>query len=298
MSGKTSLLLGAHFSIAKGLHNALYIAQAYNCSALQIFTKNAHTWRERTLSSNEIDLFDQARERTGINAIASHTSYLINLATYEKKTHDLSRQALKHELFRSSLLGIPFVVLHPGAHRGRGENAGIRQITDSINNIFKQTKGLKTRLLLETTAGQGSGTGHSFEQFKYILARVDNNRRLGFCLDTCHIFAAGYDIRTSASYRKTINAFDDIIGLEHLCLIHLNDSKKKLGSKVDRHEHIGEGYIGINAFKLFMNDDRFHKIPKIIETPKEKGGKDYDKINLDRLRKLVLHNSDISPSSL
>lgn len=293
MPGKTSLLLGAHFSIAKGLHNALFKAQAYNCSALQIFTKNAHTWKERALSRHEIDLFDQARERTGIKAIASHTSYLINLATYERKNHDLSCKALKHELFRSSMLGIPFVVLHPGAHKGRGESAGIRQIADSINNIFKQTKGLQTRLLLETTAGQGSGIGHSFEQFKSILTRIDNRRRLGFCLDTAHIFAAGYDIRTSASYRKTINAFDDIVGLEHLCLIHLNDSKKKLGSKVDRHEHIGEGHIGINAFKLFMNDNRFHEIPIIIETPKEKEGKDYDRINLDRLRKLVLHTLDI-----
>lgn len=292
MAGKTSLLLGAHFSIAKGLHNALFKAQAYNCSALQIFTKNAHTWKERALSRHEIDLFDQARERTGIKAIASHTSYLINLATYERKNHDLSCKALKHELFRSSMLGIPFVVLHPGAHKGRGESAGIRQIADSINNIFKQTKGLQTRLLLETTAGQGSGIGHSFEQFKSILTRIDNRRRLGFCLDTSHIFAAGYDIRTSASYRKTINAFDDIVGLEHLCLIHLNDSKKKLGSKVDRHEHIGEGHIGINAFKLFMNDNRFHEIPIIIETPKEKEGKDYDRINLDRLRKLVFHTLD------
>ena len=298
ISGKTSLLLGAHFSIAKGLHNALFKAQAYNCSALQIFTKNAHTWKERTLSGDEIDLFGQAKERTGIEAIASHTSYLINLGTYEKKTHNLSCQALKQELVRSSMLGIPFVVLHPGAHKGRGENAGIRQITDSINNIFRQTKGLKTRLLLETTAGQGSGIGHSFEQFKSILDKVDNKRRLGFCLDTAHIFAAGYDLRTSATYLKTVNAFDDIIGLEHLHLIHLNDSKKKLGSKVDRHEHIGEGQIGIKAFKLLMNDDRFHRIPKIIETPHEKGGKDYDRINLDRLRKLVLHDSDISQSDL
>ena len=293
MSGKTSLLLGAHFSIAKGLHNALFKAQAYNCNALQIFTKNAHTWKERTLSPDEIDLFDQTRERTGIKAIASHTSYLINLATYERKNHDLSCNALKHELFRSSMLGIPFVVLHPGAHKGRGESAGIRQIAGSINNIFKQTKELQTRLLLETTAGQGSGIGHSFEQFKSIFNRINNKHRFGFCLDTSHIFAAGYDIRTSALYRKTINAFDDIIGLEHLHLIHLNDSKKKLGSKVDRHEHIGEGHIGINAFKLFMNDNRFQKIPKIIETPKGKEGKDYDGINLDRLRKLVLHSLDI-----
>ncbi len=293
MSGKSSCLLGAHFSIAKGLHNAFYEAHTFNCNALQIFTKNAHTWKERKLSQNEIDLFDQARENTSISAIASHTSYLINLATFERKNHAMSCKALKHEIVRSSMLSIPFVVLHPGAHKGRGERAGIRKIAAGINEIFKHTSGVHTRLLLETTAGQGSGLSHTFEQLRSIMDKVENKNRLGFCLDTSHIFAAGYDIRTKVSYHKTIDAFDALIGLEHLCLIHLNDSKKELNSRVDRHEHIGEGHIGINAFKLFMSDNRFREIPKIIETPKEKAGKDYDLINLDRLRSLVVQNSAI-----
>jgi deoxyribonuclease-4 len=280
-------LLGAHFSIAKGLHHALYEAKAYGCTALQIFTKNAITWKERTLAQDEIRRFDQARKETDVIEIVSHTSYLINLATSERKKHVLSCNALVNELIRSSMLDIPFIVLHPGAHMGKGEKKGIEKIADSINDIFAQSHGIKTRLLFETTAGQGSGMGHSFEQLASIMDKIENQNRCGICLDTSHIFAAGYDIRTEASYRKTINAFDAIIGIENLFVIHLNDSKKELGSRVDRHEHIGEGYIGIPMFKLLMNDRRFKDLPKIIETPKHKDGRDADKMNLNRLRTLI-----------
>ncbi len=286
-SKKASPLLGAHFSIAKGLHNALYEAETYGCTALQIFTKNASTWKERTLTQKEINRFDLAREHTGITSIASHASYLINLATPERKKHVMSCNALKQELIRSFRLGIPFVVLHPGAHMGKGKVEGIGRIAFSINEIFDQTPDLQTRLLLETTAGQGSGLGHTFEQLASIMDKIENRDRLGICLDTSHIFAAGYDIRSAASYRRVIDAFDAVIGIENLYVIHLNDSKKELGSRVDRHEHIGEGYIGIKAFKLLMNDVRFQDIPKLIETPKHKKGRDYDKVNLNRLRSLI-----------
>ena len=280
-------LLGAHLSIAKGLHHALYKAKAYGCTVLQIFTKNANTWKERTLAQDEIDRFDQARKKTGIIEIASHASYLINLATFERKKHDMSCNALVNEMVRSSALGIPFVVLHPGAHMGKGEKQGIEKIADSINDIFEQTHGIKTRLLLETTAGQGSGIGYIFEQLAAIMKKIENKNRFGICLDTSHIFAAGYDIRTKESYLKTIKAFDMIIGIKNLFVIHLNDSKKALGSRVDRHEHIGEGYIGMNLFKLLMNDRRFRDVPKIIETPKLKGRRDADKMNLKRLRTMI-----------
>ncbi len=280
-------LLGAHFSIAKGLHNALYEAKSYKCNTVQIFTKNANTWKERRLTQDEIDLFDQARTKTGISIIASHTSYLINLATYEKKKHAMSCMALKEELVRSSILNIPFVVLHPGSHMGSGEKEGICRIAASINEIFEENPDITTRLLLETTAGQGSSIGHTFEQLESVMDKIENRDSVGICLDTCHIFAAGYDIRTAASYRKTIDNFDKIIGFQHLFLIHLNDSRKDLGSRVDRHEHIGKGFIGLKAFELFMNDKRFKDIPKIIETPKQKKGKDLDKENLERLRTLV-----------
>jgi deoxyribonuclease-4 len=282
------LLLGAHFSIAKGLHQALYEAETYGCTALQIFTKNSITWKERTLTREEIHRFDQVRKQTGITSIASHTSYLINLATPERKKHVMSCNALKQELIRSSMLDIPFVVLHPGAHLGKGKDQGIDKIALSINKIFDQIPDTQIRLLLETTAGQGSGLGHTFEQLALIRDKIVNRNRIGICLDTSHVFAAGYDIRTPETYRKVMDTFDAIIGLENLYVIHLNDSKKELGSRVDRHEHIGRGYIGIKAFELLMNDMRFWDIPKIIETPKQKGGPDTDKMNLNRLRSLVL----------
>jgi len=183
---------------------------------------------------------------------------------------------------------IPYVVLHPGSHMGSGENEGIQRIAESLNQIFAETPGITTRLLLETTAGQGSSVGHSFENLKKIMDKIEKTEQVGICLDTCHIYAAGYDIRTQVLYRKTIKAFDSIIGLEHLYFIHLNDSKKDLGSKVDRHEHIGEGMIGLKAFEFFMNDQRLCHIPKIIETPKGKDGKDWDSVNLGKLRALVL----------
>ena len=284
---KASPLLGAHFSIAKGLHHALYEAETYGCTALQIFTKNTITWKERTLTQEEVKRFDQAREQTGITAIASHTSYLINLATPERKKHAMSCNALKQELIRSSMLDIPFAILHPGAHLGKGKDKGIEKIALSINEIFAQTPEIQIRLLLETTAGQGSGLGHTFEQLASIMDKIENQNRVGICLDTSHVFAAGYDIRTPESYRKATDGFDAIIGLENLYVIHLNDSKKELGSRVDRHEHIGKGYIGIKAFELLMNDMRFEDVPKIIETPKQKFGPDTDKMNLNRLRSLV-----------
>jgi len=284
---KASPLLGAHFSISKGLHNAIYEAEKYGCSALQIFTKITTSWKERTLTKEEINRFDKAREQTGITFIASHTSYLINLATPERKKHAMSCHALKQELIRSSTLDIPFVVLHPGAHLGKGKEKGIEKVALSINEIFAQTPDIQTRLLLETTAGQGSGLGYTFEQLASILDKIENQNRIGVCLDTSHVFAAGYDIRTPESYRKATDAFDKIIGFENLYVIHLNDSKKELGSRVDRHEHIGKGYIGIEAFELLMNDMRFGGVPKIIETPKQKDKPDMDKMNLNRLKSLV-----------
>ena len=280
-------LLGAHFSIAKGLHNAIYEAVSYGCNTLQLFTKNASTWKERLLTDEEIEPFNQAIHETNINEIASHTSYLINLAAADRQIHKKACSALKQELIRSSQLSIPYVVLHPGAHMGKGSDKGIQQIAGSINRVFDQTPDLSTRLLLETTAGQGSGVGHSFEHLSEMLDKIEQSHRMGVCLDTNHIFAGGYDIRKKASYRQTMQSFDRIIGLENLYFIHLNDSKKAFGSKVDRHHHIGEGNIGIKAFEFIMNDRRLLKIPKIIETDKGEKGEDWDRINLERLRSLV-----------
>ena len=283
------VLLGAHFSIAGGLHKAVLTASEYGCTALQIFTKNASTWKERRLSSHEIKRFDLARKESGIESICSHTSYLINLASPERGKYQMSIKALEHELVRSSQLSIPYVIMHPGSHMGTGEERGLDRIAQGINRVLERTPGIACRLLLETTAGQGSNLGYTFEQLAHISNMVEASERLGFCFDTCHVFAAGYDLRTKTAYQETMQAFDSVIGLDRLCVIHLNDAKKGLGSRIDRHEHIGNGAIGIDAFSFIMNDPQLKGRPKILETPKKKGAVDYDRTNLSLLRSLVLN---------
>ena len=280
--GSGRLLLGAHFSIAGGLHKALYTARDYGCTAVQIFTKNASTWKERILTDQDMETFDRARQETGITAIASHTAYLINLGSPEKKKFDRACTALTHEMTRSFQLGIPWVVHHPGAHMETGEAAGIERIAEGITRVLHESRG-GPLLLLETCAGQGTTLGHTFEQLAAITEKVAQGERLGFCLDTCHIFAAGYDIRTEAAYHKTMTAFDKVLGLDRLKLIHLNDALRGLGSRVDRHDHIGKGKIGRVGFSLIMNDERLTHVPKILETPKKAGGIDWDRKNLDFL---------------
>lgn len=279
-----SCLLGAHFSIAKGLHQALFTARDYGCNAVQIFTKNSSTWKEKTLSNEDIRLFEEARKKTSIRHIASHTSYLVNLASPEKKKYAMSLEALKQELIRCAALEIPFVVLHPGSHMESGVEAGIERIASAVNGVFDELPGNPTRLLLETTSGQGFNLGHTFEQLAAIMGKIQHRDRLGICLDTCHIFTAGYDLRTKAAYQKTMTTFESVIGLDHLYWIHLNDSLREMGTRVDRHEHIGQGFIGEKAFKLLMNDSRLRNIPKVLETPKGKGEKNWDLINLAKLR--------------
>ena len=284
---QNNLVIGAHFSIAKGLHDAVYQAKTYGCNALQMFTKNATAWKERIVTLEEQERFEQARAETGIHAIASHTSYLINLASPDSKKHAMSCAALKQELIRSSALKIPFCVLHPGAHMDSGIDAGLLKISESINRIFSETAETTSRLLLETTAGQGSGLGHTFEQLAQIIDRIEQKERTGVCLDTCHIFAAGYDIRTPETYRQTMNHFEAILGLSQLLVIHVNDSKKGLGSLVDRHTHIGKGALGEDAFKQLLNDVKLLHVPKLLETAKTEGNIDWDQRNLDLLRSFI-----------
>ncbi|MEA3230561.1 MAG: deoxyribonuclease IV [Thermodesulfobacteriota bacterium] len=279
--------LGAHFSIAGGIHRALIAAQAYGCTAAQLFTKNAKTWKERRLIDTDIHLFKQAVKDTRITRIASHTSYLINLATPERKKQAKSKRALTGELIRSDALGIPFIVHHPGSHMGSGLEKGLDRIVSAVNDIFNDNPGLTPRLLFETTAGQGTGIGHRFEQLADIITRIEAKNRVGVCLDTCHIFAAGYDIRTKKTYWETMERFDDIIGLSNLYFIHLNDSLKAFCSRVDRHAHIGQGAIGMDGFQFVMTDPRLSGIPKIIETPKGSGNEDSDTVNLARLLNFI-----------
>jgi len=283
----SSYILGAHFSISKGIHNAVYEADKYGCNTLQLFTKNSQTWKKRLLTEEEIKAFEKAKNKTCIKQIASHTSYLINPGTSDKQKRKISYEALLQEMIRSSMLKIDYVVLHPGAHTGSGLEEGIKNIIETIKKVFDNSDKITAKLLFETTAGQGTSIGHTFEQIAELLEKINNPEYTGVCLDTCHIFAAGYDIKTEKAYNNIINKFNTIIGLDKLNLIHLNDSKKKLGSKVDRHEHIGEGFIGKDAFKYIINDQRLFNIPKILETPKLKDGIDMDKVNLKRIINMI-----------
>ncbi len=280
-------LLGAHFSIAGGLHQALYRAHEYECTALQIFSKNARTWKERSLTTEEVAAFDAARNETGIRHIASHAIYLINIATPDPEKFDRSYEALKAEMIRAAALDLTCVVLHPGSHKGTERADGMARVAGAIRRLFSEIPSSRTRLLLETTAGHGAGIGHTFEQLADLLSAIDRPDRIGVCLDTSHIFAAGYDLRTPAAYARTMADFNAAVGMDRLFLLHLNDSKSGFNSRVDRHHHIGRGGIGLGGFACIMTDPRLARIPKIIETPKPNGKDDWDRINLQTLFSLT-----------
>jgi deoxyribonuclease-4 len=253
---------------------------------MQIFVKNNMQWFARPLRREEIRDFLDHAQRGELLSIFAHANYLINLAATNTQFHRNSIRALSEELIRADQLELPFLVVHPGAHLGAGEEAGLEKIVASIDLVLGGLPKIKTRIALETTAGQGSCLGHKFEQLAYIINRVREPERLCVCLDTAHLFAAGYDITSEASIRKTLREFDRIIGRDRLAAIHLNDSKTARGSRVDRHEHIGKGRIGLPAFHFIMRDRRFRKIPKVLETPKGEDLRE-DVINLKTLRTLT-----------
>jgi deoxyribonuclease-4 len=280
------ILLGAHMSIAGGANMAIERARSINCTAMQMFVKNNMQWFARPLGRDEITRFSEYRQRGEPLSIFAHANYLINLAATNAQFHANSIRSLSEELVRADLLGLPFLVLHPGAHLGAGEEAGLEKIVESIDRVFSGLPKIKTRIALETTAGQGSCLGNRFEHLLYIIGRVREPERLCVCLDTAHIFAAGYDISSETAVRKAFREFDRVIGLDRLVAIHLNDSKTTAGSRVDRHEHIGRGKIGPPAFRFIMRDRRFRNIPKVLETPKGKDLKE-DVINLKTLHGLI-----------
>ena len=285
------ILLGAHMSIGGGVHMAIERGCSINCTAIQIFVKNNMQWFARPLTREEIAAFLNHVQRGELLSIFAHANYLINLAARNRQFHANSLRALSEELIRADQLELPFLVLHPGAHLGAGEDAGLDKVIASINRVLARIPKVKTRIALETTAGQGSCLGHKFEHLNYIIGGVRERERLCVCLDTAHVFAAGYDIASESAVRKMFAQFDRTIGLDRLVAIHLNDSKTARGSRVDRHEHIGKGKIGLAAFRVIMRDHRFRKIPKILETPK---GKDLaeDVMNLRTLRALADQNNE------
>ena len=282
----TEPLLGAHMSIGGGVHTAIERGCSIKCTAIQMFVKNNMQWFARPLAREQIRAFLQHRQRGELSSIFAHANYLINLAATNPQFLANSIRALSEELTRADQLELPFLVLHPGAHLGVGEEAGLEKIVASIDRVFREIPKIKTRIALETTAGQGSCLGHRFEQIAYIIQNVREPERLCVCLDTAHVFAAGYEIGNEAGVKKTFREFDRVIGLKRLAAIHVNDSKTARGSRVDRHQHIGKGRIGLDAFRFIMRDPRFGKIPKVLETPKGKELRE-DVINLRTLRGLV-----------
>ncbi len=280
------MLLGAHMSISGGVHTAFERGKQVGCTTIQIFSKNNNQWKGKSLTDNDVISYKKQAKKTNIKPVVVHSSYLINLCAANKTTLKKSRESFLDEVERCRLLGIPYFVFHPGSHVGQGEETGLKIIADSLNMLHEKTKGYRVKSVVEVTAGQGSNLGYRFEQIRKLIGMVENKGRMGVCIDTCHLFAAGYDISTDKGYEKTIQEFDDIIGLNRLMVIHMNDSKGALGSRRDRHEHIGKGQIGDRGFSLIMNDKRFKDIPKILETPKGEDMKE-DVMNMKRLRGYV-----------
>jgi deoxyribonuclease IV len=264
--------LGAHLSIAGGLPRAVDRAEASRCESLQIFTKSAGQWRARPLPADEVALFRRRVEQTGLHPVVAHNSYLINLAAADPALRAQSCAALAEELDRADALGLDGLVMHPGSYTTGSEEEGLRLIADGLGNLLSSRPATRPRILLEHTAGQGTSLGHRFEHLRTIIDRLEagpaGSQRVGVCLDTCHLVAAGYDIVSEAGYRETFEAFDRVVGLERLNAFHLNDSKKPCGSRVDRHEHIGKGCLGLEPFRRLLNDSRFAGLPMLLETPK------------------------------
>jgi deoxyribonuclease-4 len=261
------MLLGAHVPTTGGVPMAPGNGSRIEATAIQIFTRSQRQWKAKPMTRGESGAFRAALGGSGVKAVLSHASYLINLASVVPQFLRLSRRTLAEELRRCHALGIPHAVVHPGAHMGAGEQEGMAAIARSLDDVLRRTEHASSGVLLEVTAGQGSCLGHRFEQVAQILARVKEPRRVGVCLDTCHLYAAGYEIHTERGYEETLERFDRLLGLEKLKAIHLNDSQKPLGSRVDRHAHIGEGFLGLTTFARFLNDARLVKVPMVVETP-------------------------------
>jgi deoxyribonuclease IV len=276
-------LIGAHISAKGGLHTVFERASTIDASAIGLFAKNSNQWKGKTMTEDDVALFTRLRN---VRPILTHASYLINLATTNEEVYRKSIEAMADELDRAERLGIHAVVLHPGAHLGAGVDHGVDQVARSLDRIHALLPGHKVVTLLETAAGQGSCLGCTFEELGRIIDLVDDRKRVGICVDTCHIFAAGYDIRTRRGWERTADEIETHVGIARVGAFHLNDSKRPLGSRVDRHENIGEGEIGVEGFRHVLTDARFRRIPKLLETPKEIEHES-DRKNLATLRSLL-----------
>jgi deoxyribonuclease IV len=287
--------IGAHLSIAGGLPRAVDRAEASGCQALQIFTKSAGQWRARDIPPEEIALFRRRLRQTQIRPVVAHNSYLINVAAADPLLRRKSIDALRDELDRAETLGLDGLVMHPGSYTSGTERSGLQMIGDALAEILESRPGVRARILLEQTAGQGTNLGHRFEHLAEIIDLLGGSPRVGVCLDTCHLLAAGYDICSPEGHENTFEHFGRTVGFSRLKAFHLNDSKKPCGSRVDRHEHIGKGCLGLAPFRRILNDPRFARLPMLLETPKvdtpqTRRGSDIDpldRMNLRTLRRLL-----------
>lgn len=281
-------LFGAHMSIAGGVCNALNAAMLLGMETVQLFTKNNNQWVGKAFTPNEPTEFRKLLRKSRLRFATAHTSYVINLASPDPVLWRKSVEAFVDEMNRAEVLGLTYLVTHPGAHVGSGEEAGLANVVRALDEIHMRCPGFRVQVLLELTAGQGSCLGHRFEHHSAIIHAVREKKRLGVCFDTCHVFAAGYALSTESDYQATFAELDRVIGLRRLKLFHVNDSKKPFASRVDRHEHIGQGFLGIEAFRLLVNDPRFQKTPMILETPKhDEAENEMDPVNLSTLRGLL-----------
>ncbi len=292
---KSQTLLGAHVSIAGGVHTAFQRGAHIGCTTIQVFVKNNNQWKAKPQMPEDVRLYKTEQAKTAIAPVVAHAAYLINLCARDRNTLKRSRHALADELRRCDAFGIKALIVHPGAHLGVGEEDGIKKIAESINLVHEHTRGMHVLTALEGTAGQGTAIGYRFEHLRRILDLIEEPERMAVCLDTCHLFAAGYDISSEEGWNHTLRLFGEIVGLERLVAVHVNDSKRELGARVDRHEHIGKGKIGLTAFRMLMNDQRLACVPKILETPKSEDMHE-DVENLNVLRALVGDGS--SPHSV
>lgn len=280
--------LGAHLSIAGGYHKALETAKRYGMQAVQLFTKNNTQWRSKPITPAEVTRFQQARDQLQPRWLLAHDSYLINLGSFQDSLYRRSIEALVEEWHRADTLGLDYLVLHPGSHGGVGELAGLHRVVEALFEARRRCSPCRPHILLENTTGQGTALGWRLEQLAFIARQLGDPDWLGFCMDTCHLFAAGYPLAPRRAWLTTLRQLDLHLRLERLRAWHLNDSAKPLGSRVDRHAHIGHGYIGLDGFRHVLRCRDFRQLPMILETPKgDSGGTDWDARNLETLRDLL-----------
>ena len=282
-------MFGSHLSIAGGMHRAIERALELGMDCVQVFTKNQRQWRAPPLRDEQVDAWLDAQDAAGLQGYVSHDSYLINLASPDPATRERSMALFREEMARCDALRIPLLVTHPGAHLGEGEEAGLRRVAEALNSLHEALPDAAVTTCLEVTAGQGTTLGHRLEHLAWLMDHVEANERLGVCLDTAHLLAAGYDLTSAAGAKRVLKEVDATVGLDRVRVVHVNDSKVERGRRVDRHAHIGHGHVSLEAFKALMNHPTLRRVPKILETPKEKDeqGRDWDTVNLETLRAMV-----------